>query len=475
MNYNCPGISLSQNLHRVPAISSGYSTSDENRVPHLIFRLPKRELEVCFIFQTCAFSPFISPASTGRSRAGSSSQQPPSSYEGFQGTDESAYGRRAGYRKERDERDVILNSDLGRQEQLYFQELRRQPVERYYDLGHCQLSSVPDVEPDMPLPSSSRAHEWAQRTQDVHEWAKRAQAVEPEASVDNAMIEERGEQERKKWENRAKRLVRAYSTSQKGPLPGFSRSSSNNEGQETTTNGPGNIQGTSPPSEPGGGIDIEAGQSLLNEPLPFGGQHGVLGTLLTLYRQPDLSRTSTSLGSTGDESTTSDVQNISLAAKDDHQRPTGQDTELKDETAHEIGEAGFPKKSVRGRRQTGLPLPHPSPSPQESLGSPESADGDIHPKTFRSPYRRLKKSLSAPGSILHLPLPARVAQPQIPASLASLSPAVPSIPSRSSGGVVAALIATSQNLMGPAAPSSNAIAPDLTKRGYTLSRYEFSP
>lgn len=347
------------------------------------------------------------------------------------------------------------DSDFGREAQLYFQELRKQPVERYFDLDHSQFSPVPDIEPDLTLLSSSGAHEWYQKTETPHPNRQESDTV-----VDDTMIEERGEQERKRWENHAKRLVRAYSTSQR-QLPRMSVSSTDSAGLAPgVQQGLERVQRTA--LSPLEGTDIEAGQSPLNESLPLGGQRGVLGTLLTLYRNPDLSKTSSSLGSTCDQSTTTNVRSVSLSTEDD--LPANQDADVTTESA----KTGSLKKPTRGRCITDLPHTHFYPSPEESPSS-EPAQGEIS-EPLHGPSSRLKEPFSGSGSILHLPLPTPISRPHILTSPPHLSPGVSSIPDRSSGGVLAALIATSHNLMAPAAPFSNKIAPDLTKKGYALSR-----
>lgn len=507
------------------------------------------------------------------------------------------------------EREGVVDSGLDPDIQQRSQELRNQPVQRYYDLGHSQLSSVPDIEQEQPLPVSSRVHDWTQKTEGVQDWARKAQTQtqdrdDPESGVEDTALEERGEQEKKWWENRARGLVQAYSTRQRGPLPRTSvtrpvddgddqqqrqqqrRATKTEKETETGAGETGRPRRGSRAAAPAT-TDLEAGQpGPLNEPLPLGSQHGVLGTLLTLYRNPELSRTMSSLESTGDETTTSDIQSLSGEEEDRGGRRQRRDSERADkigggedtirarrkssvrgrrptglpparvslpppeeeeeeessslsspEVVHREEEEVQPsKRPVRDRRQTGLPpfyipsspeespTPSPSPSPPETQAAPppppppvpeparapvprkgsargrrqtglpplqfpleqppppergpspsttqgeereeEEAEpqGEPGKKTYRHPYARLvKKSLSASASVLHLPLSGHIPQPQIPAVTSA-------VPSRSSGGVVAALIATSNTLAGPAAPRANTIAPDLTKRGYTLSR-----
>ncbi|GJJ13472.1 hypothetical protein Clacol_007726 [Clathrus columnatus] len=347
------------------------------------------------------------------------------------------------------------------------------------------------------MPPSFRVWEWARKAQE--------QGYAENNVIDDSVIEERGERDKRRWENHAEGLVRRYSARKKPPaIPKFSISPPDNVQSQTSKIEMDQIQEEASPTQISHvDIEAEAGRPSdpLIEPLPFGRQNGVLGTLLTLYRDPTFNKTTSSIGTTttGGYSTGTDIESLS-DVEDDRSRP------VEENAKDDEDQDNLVSKKTRGRCQTGLqsivsqaqdsngpgrappqklqliidkaaeePAPNPltGPPPVDTLEhqhsipcdeSPVSDESEIPSRVFMSPYERLKQSLSAPSSALHLPLPDHLHLPHLP----------PSAVTRSSGGVVAALLATSNNLAGAATPAANTIAPNISRHGYTLSRYEIS-
>ncbi|GJJ13485.1 hypothetical protein Clacol_007739 [Clathrus columnatus] len=242
--------------------------------------------------------------------------------------------------------DLELDSSADTQHNLPQQ--RRRLFETHYDLGHSQLSSIPEAKPGMP--PSFRIKEWARKAQE------QGYGQLSEKWMEDGMVGEQGEQDKRWWEDRAKGLVRKYSTRRRPSIPEASVSPHENL-QPNTKKSEAELIHDNPPSHPDD-VDLEKGQpsASLIEPLPLGRQNGVLGTLLTLYGNPAFNDTTSSLGSTttGDESTgTTDMENISDGDESGEEEEGNSPAESN--TKEDVADGGNEQeteKPIRGRGQS---------------------------------------------------------------------------------------------------------------------------
>ena len=265
--------------------------------------------------------------------------------------------------------------------------------------------------------------------------------------IDEAEIDHYAQEERRYWERRAREMVVAYSQGGAKTIPtsesegtkahhGFFHLRRRHKGKE---------RWHEKEKEP----DIEAGpvgESENIKPLPLGGEHGVLGTLLSLYHRQSPSVSSADLTEVSTTpSTPYETDRESILSSDGHLIPKDEqpirsyfDKNAPKSTGVSSGRSDFvPYRSYRPDRRFSA-----SPSPATCT-------------------RKLTAHIPriSPGAHIHIPTP-------------HPSPGIPKA-TQNAGGVIGALIATTNNLAGPAAPAASTIGPDVSRRGYRLSRYTY--
>lgn len=247
-----------------------------------------------------------------------------------------------------------------------------------------------------------------------------------ERKSDDTVVEEYEMKEKSHWAKKASQMVQACTMRRNGHEPRVSR-----------------LRGRLPPlasslkkqeKQRERERDVEAGAHVHVDSLPLGPDQGVLSTLLSLYqRQTPPNTSSTDL-------TENDTDQGSMTSLRSHEAEV-------DSLSSEAVEPQTP--SYFG---TETPL------------AEEPQTGPAERNVYTCPRHKRKLQISRPSSTSSLSLPP------------SRASSAPLKAAQSSAGVVGALIATANNLSGPAAPLHSSIGPNVTRSGYRLSRsYSIKP